>query len=133
MSMLFVKLPVRDLGAARAFYETLGFRVEENSSDESEAAVVVDDNIVLTLLSRDRFADLVTGEVADPGQGPTVLPCLTVERRSEVDDLVARASAAGGGPWLPTREDGAAHTGSFTDPDGHVWQVVWMDQHHVIN
>ena len=131
--MLFLNLPVRDIGAARAFYETLGFRVEEHSSDESEVALVVDDNIVLTLLSRDRFADLVTGEVADPGQGPTVLPCLTVERRPGVDDLVARASAAGGRPWLPAREDDASCTGSFTDPDGHAWQVMWMDQRHVVN
>ena len=133
MSMLFLKLPVRDLGAARAFYTSLGFRVEEHSSDESEVALVVDDNIVLTLLTRDRFAELMTGEAADPGRGPTVLPCLTVERRPEVDDLVARASAAGGKPWVPAREDDATYTGSFTDPDGHVWQVMWMDQQHVVN
>ena len=131
--MLFLRLPVRDLGAARTFYEALGFRVEQHSSSESEAAVVVDENIVLTLLSRDRFADLVTGPVADPGQGPTVLPCLTVAGRPDVDDLVARASAAGGRPGLPARGDDATYTGSFADPDGHAWQVMWMDQQHVVN
>jgi predicted lactoylglutathione lyase len=39
----------------------------------------------------------------------------------------------GGKPWLPARDDGTAYTGSFTDPDGHVWQLMWMDQLHVVN
>ncbi len=30
-------------------------------------------------------------------------------------------------------EDGARYTGSFTDPDGNVWQVLWLDQLHVVN
>jgi predicted lactoylglutathione lyase len=130
--MIFLSLPVTELPTARAFYEGLGFRINEHSSDERTASVVVDENIVVTLQARDRFAELAGGDGGDPSR-PTAVPCLTVENRDEVDDLVAKALAAGGREWLPAREDGARYTGSFTDPDGNVWQVMWLDQLHVVN
>ena len=132
MSMLFLKLPVRDLATARTFYEALGFRINEHSSDEHTAAVVVDDDVVVTLLTADRFADLLTGEPGDPVR-PTAVPCLSVQFRDQVDDLVGTALGAGGRPWLPAREEGSTYTGSFTDPDGNVWQVTWLEQLHVVN
>ncbi len=133
MSMLFVKLPVRDLPAARAFYEALGFRVEETSSDAGEAAVVLGDELVLALHTRERFAALLPGEAGDPAQAPTVVHTLTADNRADVDDRVARALAAGGRPGLPAREADARYTGSFADPDGNVWEIVWIDQLHVVN
>ncbi len=132
MSMLFLKLPVRDLAAARSFYEALGFRINEHSSDEHTAAVVVDDEFVVTLLTHESFGDLLAGERGDPGR-PTAVPCLSVQLREEVDDLVSRAISSGGRPWQPAREDGNTYTGSFADPDGNVWQVTWLEQLHVIN
>lgn len=133
MRMIFVNLPVRDLPSARAFYEALGFRIEERSSDEGSAAVVVDENIVVTLMRRDRFADLVAGEAGDPSRVTTALHCLTVGSRDEADDFVTRALAAGGKPWLAARDEESRYTGSFADPDGHVWEVMWMDQLHVVD
>jgi predicted lactoylglutathione lyase len=130
--MIFVSLPVRDLSTARTFYEELGFRINEHSSDDRTASVVVDENIVVTLQTRDRFAEVAGAEPGDPAR-PTSLPCLTVENRAEVDALVAKAVAAGGGSWAPAIEEGARYTGSLTDPDGNVWQVLWLDQLHVVN
>ncbi len=130
--MIFVSLPVKDLGRARTFYEALGFRINEHSSDDRTAAVVVDENIVVTLQTRDRFAEVTGAESGDPSR-PTSVPCLTVEDRADVDDLVAKAAAAGGGSWAPAAEEAARYTGSFTDPDGNVWQVLWLDQLHVVN
>jgi predicted lactoylglutathione lyase len=131
--MLFVKLAARDLPSSRTFYQALGFRIEEHSSDEGTASVVLDDNIVLELHSHDRFAALVPGDVGDPSRGATAVHCLTVDSRTEVDDLVARALDAGGRPGLPAREEDARYTGGFSDPDGNAWEVVWMDQLHVVN
>jgi hypothetical protein len=130
--MIFLSLPVSDLASARSFYEALGFRINEYSSDDRTASVVVDENIVVTLQTRDRFAELAGAEAGDPAH-PTVVPCLTVEDRAEVDDLVTKAVAAGGREWLPGREEEARYTGSFTDPDGNGWQVLWLDQLHVVN
>ena len=132
MRMIFLSLPVQNLHRARGFYEALGFSINEHSSDEHTASVVVDENIVVTLHSRDRFAEIAGAEPGDPAR-PTALPCLTVDDRAEVDDVVAKAVAAGGNHWAPPREDAARYTGSFTDPDGNVWQVLWLDQLHVVN
>ena len=126
--MIFVTLPVRDVAAARAFYEALGFSINEHSSDAHTAAVVVDDNIVVKLLSRDSFPV----PVGDPSAGPTVVNCLTVEDKPQVDQLLAKAVAAGAVSG-PAKEDGTTYTATFTDPDGHVWQAMWMDQLHVVN
>jgi predicted lactoylglutathione lyase len=131
--MLFVVLPVQDLAASRAFYEALGFSVNQHSSDEHTAAVVLADDIVVKLLVRDSFAELVAGEPAGPGVAPTAVHCLTVPERADVDALVERAVAAGGRPGVAVPDDGTTVTGSFTDPDGHAWQALWMDQLHVVN
>jgi len=131
--MLFINLAVQDLTASRDFYGALGFSFNEHSSDESTVAVVLDDDIALMLRTRDRFADLVAGEVGTAGSGTTSVHSLTVDSRGEVDDLVARALARGGRSWLPTREDASSYTGSFTDPDGHVWEMTCMEPLHVID
>ena len=130
--MLFLSLPVGDLPGARRFYEALGFTINEHSSDERTASVIVEDNIVVTLQTRDRFAEVAGSEAGDPAR-PTTLPCLTVGDRGDVDDLLARAAAAGGRPGPPAREEEARYTGTFADPDGNVWQVMWLDQLHVVN
>jgi uncharacterized protein len=131
--MIFLNLPVRDLPTARAFYEALGFRVNEYSSDDEQVAVAIDDTIVVTLVTRDRFAERVGGEVGEPARATTVINSLTATDRAEVDDLVARALAAGGTSAAPARENGAAYAGSFADPDGHVWEFLAMEPVHVID
>ncbi len=127
--MIFVNLAVSDLDRAKAFYAGLGFSFNEQFSDERTASVVVADNIVVMLLTRDRFADFVPAgtEIGDPAKTTTALNALSAESRQEADDLLARALASGGRPWQPPQDHGFMYGVSFTDPDGHVWEVVWMD------
>jgi uncharacterized protein len=125
--MIFVNLPVSDLAAAKAFYGGLGFAFNEQFSDERTASVVIDENIVVMLLTRDRFADFVNGEVGAPAAATTQLTALSAGSREEVDQLVERALANGGKPWKPAQDHGFMYGASFTDPDGHVWEVLWMD------
>ncbi|MGY1691646.1 VOC family protein [Geodermatophilus sp. SYSU D01105] len=122
-----MNLPVSDLAAAKAFYGGLGSSFNEQFSDEGTASVVIEENIVVVLLARDRFADFVAGEVGDPSAATTQLAALSAGSREEVDQLVERALASGGKPWLPAQDHGSMYGASFTDPDGHVWEVVWMD------
>jgi hypothetical protein len=126
---IFVNLPVSDLAASRTFYSGLGFGFNEQFSDERTASVVVADNIVVMLLTRDRFADFLPegAEVGDPAKTTTVLNALSAGSREEADDLLARALASGGRAWMPAQDHGFMYGVSFTDPDGHVWEAVWMD------
>ena len=126
--MLFVNLPVSDVAASRAFYTALGFSVNEQFSDDSSASVVVSDTIFLQLLSHDRFASfLPEGREAGNPRRTTVMHALSCDSREEVDRLVERALDAGGGTWMPAQDHGFLYGSSFTDPDGHVWEVMWMD------
>jgi predicted lactoylglutathione lyase len=126
--MIFVNLPVADLGRAKAFYAGLGFGFNEQFSDERTASVVISEQIVVMLLTRDRFADFVPGPVGDPASATTAINALSVESRGEADEMLARALASGGKPWQPAQDHGFMYGTSFTDPDGHVWETMWMDQ-----
>ena len=132
MPMLFVNLPVTDLETARSFYGALGFRAHEQFSDEGSAALIVSDELVIMLHTRERFAELAPGEVGDPAKAPTVVHRLVVDTRDEVDERVRTAMGAGGRPWLPPQDGEASCTGSFTDPDGNAWEITWLDQLHTI-
>jgi predicted lactoylglutathione lyase len=127
MRMVFLNLPVADLAASRAFYAGLGFSFNDQFSDERTTSVVVDEHIVVMLLTRDRFADFVTGPIGDPAAATTQLTCLSAGSREEADEFLARALASGGKPWKPAQDHGFMYGVSFADPDGHVWEVMWMD------
>ena len=127
MRMIFVNLPVTDLERAKAFYAALGFTNNPQFTDETAAAMVVEENIVVMLLTREKFAGFVAGQVGDPAQATSVLNALSSNSREEVDELFAKAIAAGGKPWLPAQDHGSMYGTSFTDPDGNVWETMWMD------
>ncbi len=127
MRMIFVNLPVTDLERAKAFYTGLGFGYNAQFSDDTAASVTVVENIVVLLLSREKFAGFVPGEVGDPARATSVLHALSAGSREEADDLLAKALAGGGKPWQPAQDHGFMYGTSFTDPDGNVWEAVWMD------
>jgi predicted lactoylglutathione lyase len=126
--MIFVNLPVQDLDASKAFFGKLGFEFNADFTDSSAACMVVDRNIFVMLLSHDRFQDFITGGISDARAGTEVITCLSVDRREAVDEIVATAIAAGGSAWKPSFAEGPMHGGSFQDLDGHVWELMYMQQ-----
>lgn len=133
MYMIFVKLVVADLARAQAFYEALGLRTEGHSSDDRTVTMIVGDTIVIELVTQDAFADLVAGHVGDPSKETTVVNCLSVGSRDEVNDFMTKAKTSGGTLLPRYDQDVATHTGAFSDPDGHVWQITYMEPVHVID
>lgn len=127
MRMIFVNLPVKDLKASKAFFAELGFGFNPEFSDDQCACLVVEENIFVMLLTQERFADFVNGEISDATRATEVLTCLSADSRAQVDQTVAKAIAAGGKPWKPTLEQGPMYGGSFQDLDGHVWELVHME------
>ncbi|MEJ2887219.1 VOC family protein [Actinomycetospora aeridis] len=127
MRSIFVNLPVADVPTSRAFFDALGFSFNEQFCDETTACLVIEQNIFAMLMTPERFGDFVLGEVADPQKTTEVLLALSAESREEVDRLKATALAHGGGEWKENQDHGFMYGCSFTDPDGHVWEAVWMD------
>ena len=127
MRMIFVNLPVKDLPKSKAFFEALGFSINPQFTNDDAACVVVDENIFVMLLTEPFFQGFINDEIADTSKVTESLTCLSCSSREEVDDLLAKAAAAGGRPWKPVMDMGPMYGGSFLDPDGHVWELNYMD------
>jgi predicted lactoylglutathione lyase len=127
MRMIFVNLPVKDLDVSKRFFEGLGFAINPNFTDEKAACVVIEENICAMLLTEAYFKTFITGEISDTARGVEVLTCLSCESREQVDQTLARALSGGGQAWRPTQDLGFMYSASFRDPDGHVWELAWMD------
>ena len=126
-TMMFVNLPVEDLTVSRAFYAALGYTFDENFSGEQNATVRISDTIFLVLLTRPYFSTYISTEVADARTATETMLGLTAETREGVDGLVDAALAAGGRVARESHDYGFMYTRSFLDPDGHFWEVFWMD------
>lgn len=127
--MIFVNLPVKSADASKAFFEKLGFSSNPQFSDETTACVVFSETIFAMLLEEPKFtAFLAPGkEISDATRATEVLVTLSAESREEVDRLADAALAAGGGPAKDPMDLGHMYGRSFTDLDGHHWEVFWMD------
>jgi len=126
--MIFVNLPVADLAKSTAFYEAVGARRNPQFSDETAACMVFSDTIYAMLLTHAKFKQFTPKAIADARNTSEVLLCLSADSRGDVDALVASA-ASGGGVMdpTPTQDHGFMYGRSFEDPDGHIWEVMWMD------
>lgn len=126
--MIFVNLPVTDVAKSTAFYEALGAVRNPQFSNEESSCMVVSETIFVMLLNHRRFSDFAAKPIADAHRTTEVLLCLTEESRADVDARVETAVKAGGKPDpTPTQDHGFMYGRSYEDPDGHIWEVVWMD------
>ncbi|MFD8010789.1 VOC family protein [Streptomyces sp. NPDC058955] len=127
--MIFVNLPVKDLDVSKAFYEKLGYTINPQFSDETAACVVISDTIFVMLLTEEKFGTFTAPgkRIADATATTQVLLTLSAESREKTDELADRALEVGGGPAKEPMDMGFMYGRSFADPDGHHWEVFWMD------
>ena len=124
--MIYINLPVADLQKSKDFFTALGFTLNPQFSDEQTACVVIDENIVAMVMTEERFAGFLHSPRAASGS-TEVLLALSASSREECDDLKGKALANGGSEYGPAVDQGFMYGTSFRDPDGHVWEVTWMD------
>lgn len=125
-SMIFVNMPVADVGRSREFFTTLGYSVNEDFGGENALTLVLGENQFAMLLQRDVFDALHPARTADAWQTKECVVCLGVDSRASVDELVDRALAAGAKPG-DSEDHGTMYGRSFHDLDGHSWQIFWFD------
>lgn len=124
--MVFVNLPVSDLARSREFFTAVGYEFDERICDGNGLGLKLGENIYAMLLQRDFFGTFHKAQTASSG-AHEVLTCLSARSRDEVDAIVDRAVAAGATD-VRTEEQGSFMYGrSYTDLDGHIWEILWMD------
>ena len=124
---IFVNLAVEDLGRAVDFFTQLGFSFDQRFTDDQATCMIVSDAAFVMLLGRDRFQDFTKKEIADSRTQTEAILALSAESRDEVDEIVGKALAAGGQAANDPIDHGFMYASSFHDPDGHLWEVLWMD------
>ena len=123
-------LAVADLERSLAFYrDGLGLPTEGIIGREFEHGAVAFFDLAGGLkLAVWAQADLAhdSGLPAVPGGSTSFSIGHNVSNRGEVDAVIAQARAAGATIVKPAADTFyGGYAGYFTDPDGHLWEVVW--------
>jgi predicted lactoylglutathione lyase len=124
---VFVNLPTTNLERSKAFFESLGWTINPNFTDENAASVQIDENIFLMVLTREFFQTFTDKPIADPRTSLQVETAFSRDSREEVDALLEKVLAAGGTEHRDAQDYGFMYARDFEDPDGNLFSVLWMD------
>jgi predicted lactoylglutathione lyase len=124
---IFVNLPVKDLDRSKAFFGKLGYTFNAQFTDETAACMVISEDIYAMLLTEPKFKEFTSKAIADAHQTTEVLVCLSADSKDAVNTLADAAMGAGATESKPQMDYGFMFGRSFSDLDGHIWEIIWMD------
>jgi uncharacterized protein len=131
-SKIFVNLPVKDLKRSMDFFSALGFSFNLQFTDEKAACLIISDgSIYAMLLTEPMFQSFTKKKIADATKTTEVLIAIDAESREKVDELVKKAVKAGGSVYADPADHGWMYQHSFADPDGHQWELLYIDDSKV--
>ncbi|HET9904242.1 MAG TPA: VOC family protein [Xanthobacteraceae bacterium] len=124
---IFVNLPVKDLERSKRFFAALGYRFNPKFTDATAACMVITDDIYAMLLTEPKFKQFTPKAIADANRSTEVLVALSADSRDKVDALLEVALKAGATEARDAEDHGFMYGRAFNDPDGHIWEIFWMD------
>ena len=127
---LFVNLPVSNLDRSVAFFKKLGFTFDPRFTDANATCMVLSEEAYVMLLVNPRFQDFTKKRIADTATFTEGIFAFSVSSRAEVDLIADTALGSGGSKAMDPQDHGFMYLRSFYDPDGHHWEVLWMDPAH---
>lgn len=125
---IFVNLPVKNLEKSKKFFSSLGFTFNAQFTDEKAACMIISENIFAMLLHNDFFKTFTKKKVADATKSTEVLLALDATSKAQVNELVKKATDAGGLLYREPEDHGWMYSHSFADLDGHQWEILYMDE-----
>jgi predicted lactoylglutathione lyase len=125
--MIFVNLPVADVKRSTAFYEAIGATKNPQFSDDDTSCMVISDTIFVMVMTHEKFASFSPKTISDARKTAQVLLCLTADSREAVDEMLSNAAKDGNIDPRAPQDYGFMYGRAFEDPDGHIWEVMWMD------
>lgn len=125
--MMFVNLPVADPVRTRRFFTRIGFEFDELFCDAGSLCMRVNAQTMVVMHTHGRFAGYAAARTADTAAGRETVLALSAASRAEVDRRADDALAAGAAPLRAAEDLGFCYCRSFCDPDGHAWEIVWMN------
>lgn len=126
-TQLFVNLPVKDLPRSIAFFTALGYTFNPQFTNENATCMIVGEGIHAMLLVEPFFRSFIDKAICDTATHTEAILALSVDSRAQVDELVARAVAAGATTPRPAVDLGFMYQHGYQDLDGHLWELFWMN------
>lgn len=125
----WLNLPVKDVAKSKTFFSSLGFTLNEHMGGTDSACFLIgQQNAVLMLFPESQMESFMQAKISDTKTGSEMLMSFDAESREEVEQLAAAAQANGGTVFSePADIQGWMYGCGFTDPDGHRWNVLYMD------
>ncbi|RIV23777.1 glyoxalase/bleomycin resistance/extradiol dioxygenase family protein [Fibrisoma montanum] len=126
-TMIFVNLPVKDLNRSVEFFTKLGYTFNAEFTDENATCMVISDTIYVMLLVEPFFKTFTNKEIVDTSKTVEVSICLSADSRAHVDEMLAKALAAGAVEPKEPQDMGFMYGRDFEDLDGHAWSFMYME------
>jgi len=126
--MIFVNLPVRDLPAATRFYLAIGGTLNPQFSGPQSSSIMFSETIGVMLLTHDHYKQFTARPIGDAKRESQMLLALTASSKDAVDATIEKGAAAGGrADPNPLQDLGFMYNRHIEDPDGNVWEFIWMN------
>lgn len=125
---IFVNLPVKDLSRTVEFFKRLGFTFNPQFTDENATCMIINDNIFVMLLVEKFFKTFTKKEICDTAKDTEVIIALSTESREKVDEMIQNVFEAGGKESREPQDHGWMYGRSFQDINGHLWEIIYMDE-----
>lgn len=128
--MVFVNIPVTDMQRSIKFYEALGFKKNNDFSDENGTGMMWADNIWVMLLTHDFYKKFLKDQgLADTQAVNGAMTAFSMESIESVKHFAQTAKENGGDFYhveIGIPED-QMYELEVKDPDGNVLSASWMN------
>ncbi len=129
ISNLWINLPVKNLETSLGFFKQLSFVDKSETLNNKESFRMQIGKVIVMLFSETKFKEFIHYEMSNPKRGSEMLLSVEVGSREEVDMIFENVNTAGGTEFAhPKEKDGWIYGAGFLDPDGHRWNLLFMDR-----
>ena len=129
---IYVNFPVKDLDKSITFFTKLGYTFDFRFTDEKATCMIVDEDIFVMLVAEPFFKTFTEKEICDATRTTETIISLSAESKAAVDKLIKKAVDAGGKASHEPKDYGWMYQHGFQDPDGHLWELIYMDMNKIV-
>ena len=127
-NQIFVNLPVENLSLTVEFFKKLGFSFNPQFTDDNATCMIISDNIFVMLLVKKFFKTFTKKDICDTTKDTETIIALSAESRQKVDEMMQNVIEAGGNEPREPQDHGWMYGRSFEDINGHLWEIIYMDE-----
>jgi predicted lactoylglutathione lyase len=125
INAVFLNMPVQDVARSKEFFTALGFTVNDQFSGSENVCMVVNSNISLMLMNREKFTSFIDKDVA-PSTTSEIILSFACASAEEVLKITETALLLGARKINEAEDTDFMFSWAFEDLDGHLWDLFWL-------